>query len=166
MSIYHECLGNSVVFRDEDPPTTDMDDLVRAEKDVWIALQDVLRLSNKLYDKSLDLSASIKELSPDGDDSQSPSATPDSESPRAAASPWAPKDSAGADPEDRPAKLRRMQDFSFAVNQVLDMPLRDQQLLLQTKSTKHRLDKQNKMLATARQYLAAQVIIKDTNLKF
>jgi hypothetical protein len=76
----------------------------------------------------------------------------------------------GTSPADTSAPpaldLDRTQDFSFAVSQVLDMPLSEQQILLQTRRTSHRLRKQNRMLDTARQYLAAQVVIKEAGLKF
>lgn len=50
--------------------------------------------------------------------------------------------------------------FSFAVSQVLDMPLEDQQLLLQTQDTSKRLSKQITLLHKAKSYLAAQLSLK------
>lgn len=132
-------------FEDDTPATSELSELSELELDVWEALQDVLRLSNKLYEKALDLSAIIRELAP--------SAAEAKES----------DDSAG--PEE-PEGLKRMQDFSFAVSQILDMPLGEQQILLQSSSTLFRFRKQRKMLETARKYLAAQVTIKEAGLKF
>lgn len=120
----------------DDPPT---DDLSELKAEVWGALQDVLRLSNKLYDKVLDLGPDVKEL-----------AGPDA------------VDGEGSDKGWPDAK--RLQDFSFAVSQVLDMPLGEQQLLLQLRDTDKRLRRQMKMLESARQYLAAQVTIKEAGL--
>lgn len=124
-----------VRFFDDETPSRDLSSLV---KDVSLALQDVLRLSNKLYDKVLDLSPDIKRLAPDGqipqlDDNGWPSASV-------------------------------LQEFSFSVCQVLDMPLKDQQILLQIDDTAARLRRQQKMLDTARKYLAAQVTIKEAGL--
>ena len=118
----------------------------RIEREVWKMLQDVLQLSNKLYDKSSDITAEIRDTAPK-DDVSSASTT--------------------AHPEATPIvdDLKRMQEFSFAVNQILDMPLRDQQVLLQMTDTIKRLKRQNKMLRTARNYLAAQVTIKNAGLK-
>lgn len=118
-----------VEFFEDEPPAAECPDL---EGEVWTALQDVLRLSNRLYDKTLDLAPDIKRLAP------------------------------GTGGLDGDAK--RMQEFSFAVSQVLDMPLREQQLLLQMSDTEKRLRRQSKMLGTARQYLAAQVTIKNAGL--
>jgi ATP-dependent Lon protease len=126
-------------FSDDDVEEADRPELSALENGVWAALQDVLRLSNKLYDKSLDLGTNLRELAPPGD---------------------AARGGGGGD------DVRRAQDFSFAISQVLDMPLEQQQLLLQTRSTLRRLRKQSKILDTARQYLAAQVTIKGAGLKF
>lgn len=140
-------------FRDEPPSDADLAKLINVEMQVWNSLQDVLRLSNKLYEKTLDLSNAIKDLAPKG-------------------VPATPKDGTDAVPSLSsggplsPSELQRIEDFSFAVSQILDMPVLQQQLLLQTRSTLHRLEKQCKMLETARQYLAAQVVIKDVDLKF
>lgn len=114
------------------------------ERDVWTLLQDVLSLSNKLYDKTFDMSAEIRRSAP-GDDDASTSAT--------------------ASNDTSKENQARMQEFSFAVNQILDMPLRDQQILLQITDTARRLKRQNAMLRTARNYLAAQVTIKNAGLK-
>ncbi|CAN8076351.1 unnamed protein product [Agarophyton chilense] len=124
-----------VRFFDDKPPSNDLAPLV---SDVSVALQDVLRLSNKLYEKGLDISPDIKRLAPDGriqttDERGWPS----------------------------PSLL---QQFSFSVCQVVDIPLRDQQLLLQTDDTSLRLHRQFTMLDTARKYLAAQATIKDAGL--
>ncbi len=130
-----------VEFLQDDPPQEDCPQL---ELNVWTALQDVLRLSNKLYDKVLDLSPEIKRLAPHGPEAQSAAAHAGSEA--------------------KVSDARRMQDFSFAVSQILDMPLREQQLLLQMRDTGKRLKRQCKMLNSARQYLAAQVTIKNAGL--
>lgn len=113
----------------DDPPPPDCADL---ERSVWALLQDVLALSNKLYEKAFDMSAEIRRTAP-------------------------PNQATQAGPEED----ARMQDFSFAVNQILDMPLREQQVLLQITDTARRLRRQNTMLRTARNYLAAQVTIKN-----
>lgn len=107
--------------------------LDKLELQVWEKLQDVLRLSNKLYGKGVDLKELIKDLSPP---------------------------SAGAVKDEVKNKERRVK-FSFAVSQILDMSVKQQQVLLQTRSTRKRLQKQDKILESARQYLAAQVTLKD-----
>lgn len=131
-----------VEFLRDDPPK---ENLSKLESEVWQALQDVLRLSNKLYDKVLDLSADIKRLAPDGEESNKQNEEEDV-------------------PEGWPSP-KRLEDFSFSVCQVLDMPLKEQQILLQIQDTGVRLKRQLKMLTTARQYLAAQVTIKEAGLK-
>lgn len=135
-------------FSDDDIEASQIAELSALEDKVWEALQDVLRLSNKLYDKRMELGKQIQELSPAG----------------------VPKGKKLADAEAEgkvdEVDVQRMQDFSFAVAQVLDMPLEQQQLLLQTRSTLYRFQKQSKMLESARQFLAAQVTIKEAGLKF
>ncbi len=121
-----------VEYVSDEPPGPECAEL---EREVWKMLQDVLQLSNKLYDKAFDMTSEIQATAPKG--------TPGS----------------AAD------ESKRMQEFSFAVNQILDMPLRDQQVLLQMTDTIKRLKRQNKMLQTARNYLAAQVTIKNAGLK-
>ena len=93
----------------------------------------MLRLSNKLYNKGIDVNELVKDMSP-----------PESGSVK-----------------DELEDMKRRVRFSFAVSQVLDMSVRDQQLLLQTRDTRKRLQKQSKLLESARQYLAAQVTLKD-----
>lgn len=117
-------------------------------EDVWNALQDVLTLSNKLYDKGLDLSADIKRLDPNAENSQI----------------FVAKDNDEQVPKGWPAP-DRAEEFSFAICQVLDMPLAEQQILLQLTDTSARLKRQLNMLTTARNYLAAQVTIKNAGLK-
>ncbi|PXF41623.1 LON peptidase N-terminal domain and RING finger protein 3 [Gracilariopsis chorda] len=124
-----------VRFFDDKAPGGDLSSLV---KEVSLALQDVLRLSNKLYDKVLDLSPDIKRLAPNGQIPQT-------------------DDSGWPSPS-------MVQEFSFSVCQVLDMPLKEQQILLQIDDTAARLRRQEKMLDTARKYLAAQVTIKEAGL--
>lgn len=128
-----------VQFMHDDAPSDNLTSLVG---EVWQALQDVLRLSNKLYDKVLDLSPDLKRLAPGVSAGEGEEGLPEG---------W-----------PSPAKLEQ---FSFAVCQVLDMPLKEQQIMLQICDTRARLQRQFKMLKTARQYLAAQVTIKDAGLK-
>lgn len=111
-------------------------------KDVWQTLEDVLRLSTKLYDKTLDLGSDLRRLAPMDE-----------------------KDlgNDGSFPEGWPSPAW-VEEFSFAVSQVLDMPLAEQQILLQMRDTAARLQRQNKRLQVARQYLAAQVTIKEAGL--
>lgn len=125
---------------DEEPK----EDLSALVKEVWQALEDVLRLSNKLYDKVHELSPDIKRLAPDGvliDDEKE-----------------------GKRADGRPSP-KILEEFSFAVCQVLEMPVKDQQIMLQMTDTAARFRRQSKMLSTARQYLAAQVTIKEAGLK-
>jgi ATP-dependent Lon protease len=125
-------------FEDDTPSESALPSLAALERNVWAALQDVLRLSNKLYDKALDLGSSIRAVAPPNiDDLDAHVDTPEN------------------------VDHARISAFSFAVSQILDMQVKEQQLLLQTRSTGFRLRKQRKMLQTARQYLAAQVTIKD-----
>lgn len=124
-----------VRFFNDKAPAVDLSTLV---KEVSTALQDVLRLSNKLYDKVLDLSPDIKRLAPDGR-------------------------IAKTDEQGWPC-ASLLQEFSFSVCQVLDMPIKEQQMLLQVDDTGERLKRQNAMLDTARKYLAAQVTIKEAGL--
>jgi Lon protease-like protein len=125
-------------FDDQTPDAGTLPALAALERQVWTALEDVLRLSNKLYDKTLDLGASLRALAP-------------------------PNVAEGDAVVDTPENVdhARITRFSFAVSQILDMPVKEQQILLQTRSTGLRLRKQRKMLQTARQYLAAQVTIKE-----
>lgn len=148
-----------VEFVNDLPPVENYSEL---EMNVWRALQDVLRLSNKLYDKGLDLSPEIKRLAPVSV-GEADSASPAAEGQEAGD---ARSESATSSEEGRKGwpDPRRMQNFSFAVSQVLDVPLRDQQLLLQIRDTGKRLERQSKMLDSARQYLAAQVTIKEAGL--
>ncbi|KAK4527064.1 hypothetical protein GAYE_SCF34G4985 [Galdieria yellowstonensis] len=55
----------------------------------------------------------------------------------------------------------RLVMFSHKVSQVLDIPVQDQQLLLQTQSTRARFQHQLEMLEQARKFLAAQLAIND-----
>lgn len=128
-----------VQFLSDEPPEQNLKQLM---KDVWQTLEDVLRLSNKLYDKTLDLGSDLRRLAPlDGRDLGND----------------------GSLPEGWPSPTW-VEEFSFAVNQVLDMPLAEQQILLQMRDTDARLRRQNKRLQVARQYLAAQVTIKEAGL--
>jgi hypothetical protein len=136
------------------------------ETKVWSALQDVLRLSNKLYDKALDLGTSIKELAPTMKQSPDDMAVAEANTAQGASALGTSANEAAEPSVPSGPDLVRTQDFSFAVSQILDMPVNEQQILLQTRKTSERLKKQSKMLNTARQYLAAQVVIKDAGLKF
>lgn len=118
-------------------------------KEVWKALQDVLTLSNKLYDKGLDLSADIKRLDPNVDDGKVFMNSDDDQD----------------QVQEGWPSPKRAEEFSFAICQVLDMPLAEQQILLQLTDTSARLKRQLNMLSTARNYLAAQVTIKNAGLK-
>jgi ATP-dependent Lon protease len=134
-------------FSDDDVEASQIAELSALEDKVWEALQDVLRLSNKLYDKRMELGKQVQDLSPAG-------------------VPKGKKLADAAAGKVDEVDVQRMQDFSFAIAQVLDMPLEQQQLLLQTRSTIYRFRKQAKILDTARQFLAAQVTIKEAGLKF
>ncbi|KAF6001035.1 LON peptidase N-terminal domain and RING finger protein 3 [Cyanidiococcus yangmingshanensis] len=111
--------------------------LTTLERRVWTALGDVLRLSNKLYNRVVVLSKQVVENSP-----ETVLNVPENL----------------IDPEQN---FHRQKMFSFAVSSILDMPVRQQQLLLQTRDTAKRLLKQAQLLEGARQYLAAQVTIKN-----
>lgn len=115
-------------------------------QEVWAALDDVLVLSKKLYEKEMSLSVQIRQLAPT-DDGANLKPAEDEEVPEGWPSP------------------KLVEEFSFAVAQVLDMPLKVQQVMLQMTNTASRLRKQLKMLTTARKYLAAQVTIKNAGLK-
>lgn len=128
-----------VQFMADEPPKQNLKQVM---KEVWQTLEDVLRLSNKLYDKTLDLGSDLRRLAPlEGRDLGND----------------------GSLPEGWPSPTW-VEDFSFAVNQVMDMPLAEQQILLQMRDTDARLRRQNKRLQVARQYLAAQVTIKEAGL--
>lgn len=127
----------------DNTPREDLTDLYHR---VWQELQDVLQLSNRLYDKTLELSPDVTRLAPKEDKAQLEEGV-----------------ERGSDDWPAPDQL---EDFSFAVSQVLDMPVKEQQILLQTRDTADRLRRQSKMLQTARQYLTAQVTIKDVDLKW
>ena len=109
----------------------------------------MLSLSNTLYGKSLDLKDSIKAIAP------------------ASAGLGGKQGGAGEEAgggEGKRSEEERLRLFSFAVSQVLDMPLEDQQLLLQTQDTAKRLSKQITLLHKAKSYLAAQLSLKNVML--
>mmetsp|Transcript_7652 Transcript_7652/g.13871 ORF Transcript_7652/g.13871 Transcript_7652/m.13871 type:complete len:351 (-) Transcript_7652:628-1680(-) len=110
---------------DEDPVPTGVA--------VWDSLQEVLRLSNKLYSRGLKLSDNLTSLVPTLERT------------------------GGQGSEER---FRNAEKFSFGVSSILDMPVLQQQLLLQTKSLNLRLAKQKQLLDLAKQQLAAQISIK------
>jgi Lon protease-like protein len=124
------------------------EDISSLEVRVWMLLTQVLSLSNTLYGKSLDLKDRIKQLAPETGDSSEVSGSADAE------------ETDEADKEEL-TQVQRQRLFSFAVSQVLDMPLRDQQLMLQSRNTVERLSKQIALLQKAQQYLAAQVSLKN-----
>lgn len=122
------------------------ENICSALEDVWQALLDVLRLSNKLYGKNLDLSPDIRRLAP-SKESETMKPEADEQVPDGWPSP------------------KKSEEFSFAVCQILEMPLKEQQIMLQLTDTGARLRRQHTLLNTARQYLAAQVTIKEAGLK-
>ena len=124
------------------------EDISSLEVRVWMLLTQVLSLSNTLYGKSLDLKDRIKQLAPETGDSSEVSGSADAD------------ETDEADKEEL-TQVQRQRLFSFAVSQVLDMPLRDQQLMLQSRNTVERLSKQIALLQQAQQYLAAQVSLKN-----
>lgn len=130
--------------------------------DVWKTLSDVLDISNRLYDKKHELSVALKKNNP-GDDGQAllPRDGGEEENGKQTGSG---SEKATAVPKGWPCP-RRIEEFSFAVCDILDNSITGQQLMLQTTSTSERLRKQLKTLSMARQYLAAQMVIKDAGLK-
>lgn len=117
------------------------EDLTQLEDEVWTSLKQVLKLSNELYGKHLDLRDKIKALAPGEGLSED----------------------GGQRPEGSESARQRL--FSFAVCQVLDMPILDQQLMLQMQNTSERLRKQLELLQQAQQFLSAQVSLKNADRK-
>ncbi|KAA8491511.1 LON peptidase N-terminal domain and RING finger protein 3 [Porphyridium purpureum] len=115
-------------FQDEPP----RNDIRQAGAGVWQSLQEVLRLSNKLYNKGLDVSDELKKLAP------------------------VEENMTGSTEE----QFKKLEDFSFGIGSILDMPTEEQQILLQTRDTEKRLRKQKELLDAAQQQLAAQISIK------
>ncbi|EKX53048.1 hypothetical protein GUITHDRAFT_150507, partial [Guillardia theta CCMP2712] len=107
------------------------EDLKPLEENVWESLKQVLSLSNELYGKKLDLKDSLKSL--------------------------APRKSYNMGKKPLRSEIVRQRLFSFAVAQVLDMPLLEQQSLLQVQDTKERFRREMGMLEMAQQFLTAQV---------
>lgn len=149
------------------PPLTSLG-MWQLERNVWVALQDVLRLSNKLYDRTLELNAGLLDVAP-------PNAPTDAGLLDAGTSLPAnlrsgvgssgdnteEDDARDGSTESVPAARKRSEAFSFAVAAILDQPLREQQRLLQTTDTGVRLRSLLRLLDAARRYLAAQSQIKD-----
>eukprot|EP00184_Porphyridium_aerugineum_P006557 CAMPEP_0184696556 /NCGR_PEP_ID=MMETSP0313-20130426/3802_1 /TAXON_ID=2792 /ORGANISM="Porphyridium aerugineum, Strain SAG 1380-2" /LENGTH=313 /DNA_ID=CAMNT_0027155191 /DNA_START=200 /DNA_END=1141 /DNA_ORIENTATION=- len=100
---------------------------------VWDSLQKVLQLSNKLWDKGMDISQSLKDQSPLAIKTE------------------------GTTLEDR---MKKIEKFSFGVASILDMPTFEQQTMLQTADVRRRLGKQKKLLDAAASQLQAQYAIK------
>lgn len=149
------------------PPLTSLA-MWQLERNVWVALQDVLRLSNKLYDRTLELNAGLLDVAP-------PNAPTDAGLLDASTSLPAnlrsgvgssgdrteEDDARDGSTESVSAARERSEAFSFAVAAILDQPLREQQRLLQTTDTGVRLRSLLRLLDAARRYLAAQSQIKD-----
>jgi len=119
-----------VEYINDETPNEDPSELAVG---VWTGLQEVLRLSNKLYSKSLALSDALKDLAPSTERTQG---------------------------ENTESRFRSLESFSFGVSAILDMPVVEQQILLQTQSLSKRLGKQKELLDFATQQLAAQISIK------
>lgn len=113
------------------------DDVGELEEKVWNSLNQVLSLSNHLYGKQLQLRDKIKALAPGEGLSSEGGQRPQS------------------------SQIARQRLFSFAVCQVLDMPILEQQLMLQMQDTALRLRKQQELLNQAQQYLSAQISLKN-----
>eukprot|EP00871_Galdieria_phlegrea_P001861 jgi/Galph1/2676/GphlegSOOS_G1359.1 len=64
-------------------------------------------------------------------------------------------------PDEQDRSPDRIVAFSHGVSQILDIPVKEQQLLLQTQSTMERFRHQLGMLQHAKKFLAAQVAIND-----
>ncbi|KAG5188366.1 PUA-like domain-containing protein [Tribonema minus] len=120
---------------DEEPEEGQLLEGVRgSEARVWGLLQEVVRLSNKVYDKTkVTVSEDVARAAP------------------AAAA------AAARDQEER----ARRSAFSFAVTEMLDIPPRAKQLMLQTLNIGERLDYQAELLDKAQKFLAAQATLKD-----
>lgn len=139
---------------------TPSENLMPLAVDVWKTLTDVLDISNRLYDKKHELSVALKKNNP-GNDGQA--LLPRDEEERGKQTDGG-SENVAAVPKGWPCP-RRVEEFSFAVCDILDNSITGQQLMLQTTSTSERLGKQLKTLSMARQYLAAQMVIKDAGLK-
>lgn len=101
-----------------------------AERQVWETLQDVVRLSNKVHNKTkVTVSDQVSKYAP------------------------------GSDQQGGSERLRRS-NFSFAVTEMLDVPARNKQLMLQTTNISERLAYQFELLEKARNFLAAQASLK------
>ncbi|GAB0496369.1 hypothetical protein MMPV_007681 [Pyropia vietnamensis] len=150
------------------PPLTRLG-MWQLERNVWVALQDVLRLSNKLYDRTLELNAGLLSVAPVNaptdvgllDASTSLPANLRSDSGSSGSDATEKDDARDASSESVLAARKRSEAFSFAVAAILDQPLREQQRLLQTTDTGVRLRSLLRLLDAARRYLAAQSQIKD-----
>lgn len=150
------------------PPLTRLG-MWQLERNVWVALQDVLRLSNKLYDRTLELNAGLLNVAPVNaptdvgllDASTSLPANLRSDGGSSGGDASEQDDARDGSSESVSAARKRSEAFSFAVAAILDQPLREQQRLLQTTDTGVRLRSLLRLLDAARRYLAAQSQIKD-----
>jgi len=157
------------------PPLTSLA-LWQLERNVWVALQDVLRLSNKLYDRTLELNATLLSVAPPNAPTDAGLLDARTELPASLRGKAGGGDDAdggggkagagddaggGAASETVDAARVRSEAFSFAVAAILDQPIREQQRLLQTCDTGVRLRSLLRLLDAARRYLAAQSQIKD-----
>eukprot|EP00168_Porphyra_purpurea_P015833 TRINITY_DN4967_c1_g1_i1.p2 TRINITY_DN4967_c1_g1~~TRINITY_DN4967_c1_g1_i1.p2 ORF type:complete len:244 (+),score=107.86 TRINITY_DN4967_c1_g1_i1:115-846(+) len=144
------------------PPLTSLA-LWQLERNVWVALQDVLRLSNKLYDRTLELNASLLKVAPPNAPTDAGLLDARTELPASLRGNAGGSDGrAGGEAAETVDDARvRSEAFSFAVAAILDQPIREQQRLLQTRDTGVRLRSLLRLLDAARRYLAAQSQIKD-----
>ncbi|CAM9680674.1 unnamed protein product [Chrysoparadoxa australica] len=106
--------------------------VAQAEMEVWNGLQEVVRLSNKVHDPLMRTMNLWRRF------------LMNLQLPQAAPGPT------------------RSTDFSFCVMEMLDIPPKTKQLMLQSTKTADRLAFQAELLAKAQKYLAAQASLKDT----
>lgn len=148
------------------PPLTSLG-MWQLERNVWVALQDVLRLSNKLYDRTLELNSGLLDVAPPNAPTDAglldagTSLPPNLRAGDGKADATEEDDARDGSTESASAARKRSEAFSFAVAAILDQPLREQQRLLQTTDTGVRLRSLLRLLDAARRYLAAQSQIKD-----
>ena len=152
----------------------DLDDDTEAslscEAQVWDSLQKVLQTSNQLYGKSLDLKVSVKDLAPGGAggaDTLTGASVGSSLGTSSSGEASLEESSSGASAFEKSSgqvrddDTNRRRKFSFAVAQVLDLSMEDQQRMLQTQSTEQRFQRQLALLQQAERYLTAQIALKN-----
>mmetsp|Transcript_17078 Transcript_17078/g.25260 ORF Transcript_17078/g.25260 Transcript_17078/m.25260 type:complete len:293 (+) Transcript_17078:30-908(+) len=111
---------------------SEIQSLVENEQKVWELVQDIVRLSNKVYDKTkVTISEEVRKTSP----------------------------LEGVAASER--INARHSAFSFAITEMLEIPLLSKQLMLQTLDINERLVFQAELLEKAQKLLAAQASIKD-----